>query len=99
MMRAARVFSVATLFSALFVAAPLLGQSLPSGPNDRQPTDPKSVTAPAAPGAVKPVALEDLYTTRLVDAAVISPNGAEVALTTNLAGRTNLWKMSLNGSW
>lgn len=40
----------------------LLGglSSAVSGPNDRQPTDPKSVTSISNPNA-KPVAVEDLY--------------------------------------
>jgi dipeptidyl aminopeptidase/acylaminoacyl peptidase len=69
-----------------------------SGPNDRQPTDPKSVTSVSNPNA-KPVVVEDLYITRLIDSAALSPDGAEVAVTTNLTGRTNLWKMSAAGSW
>ncbi len=69
-----------------------------SGPNDRQPTDPKSVTSNVNPNA-KPVAVEDLYVTRLIDSAALSPDGAEVAITTNLTGRTNLWMFSTAGSW
>ena len=69
-----------------------------SGPNDRQPTDPKSVTSVSSPNAT-PVAVEDLYVTRLIGSAALSPDGAEVAVTTNLTGRTNLWKMSAAGSW
>src|SRR5579871_3627867 len=69
-----------------------------SGPNDRQPTDPKSVMSVSNPNA-KPVAVEDLYVTRLIDSAALSPDGNEVAITTNLTGRTNLWKFSTAGSW
>ena len=69
-----------------------------SGPNDRQSTDPKSVTSVSSPNAT-PVAVEDLYVTRLIGSAALSPDGAEVAVTTNLTGRTNLWKMSAAGSW
>lgn len=50
-----------------------------SGPNDRQPTDPKSVTSVSNPNA-KSVAVEDLYVTRLIDSAALSPDGAEVAV-------------------
>jgi dipeptidyl aminopeptidase/acylaminoacyl peptidase len=96
---AAILFGVQLFFMAAMVAQTGPAAGTMSGPNQRQATDPKSVTAPTAPGEVKPVALEDLYTTRLIGDAVVSPNGAEVALTTNLSGRTNLWKMSLNGSW
>lgn len=69
-----------------------------SGPNDRQPTDPKSVNSAANPNA-KPVSIEDLYVSRLIDNAALSPDGTEVAVTTNLTGRTNLWKVSAAGSW
>jgi dipeptidyl aminopeptidase/acylaminoacyl peptidase len=69
-----------------------------SGPNDRQTTDPGSVVSIANPNA-KPVAVEDLFVTRLIDNAALSPDGAEVAITTNLTGRTNLWKVSAAGSW
>jgi dipeptidyl aminopeptidase/acylaminoacyl peptidase len=69
-----------------------------SGPNDRQVTDPRSVVSIANPRA-RPVAVEDVYVTRLIDAAALSPNGAEVAVTTSLTGRTNLWKVSAAGSW
>jgi len=69
-----------------------------SGPNDRQVTDPKSVTSMAKPGVHVP-ALEDLFFTRLIDSAVLSPDGTEVAITTNITGSTNLWKVSASGSW
>jgi len=86
-------------FRAVVVLIVLSGLAFSiSGPSDRQITDPKSVNSVANPNA-KPVAVEDLYVTRLVDAAALSPNGSEVAITTNLTGRTNLWKVSSSGSW
>ena len=69
-----------------------------SGPNDRQITDPKSVSS-AANANAKPVPIQDLFVTRIIDTAAVSPDGAEVAITTNLTGRTNLWKVSSSGSW
>lgn len=69
-----------------------------SGPNERQLTDPKSVTAPSSSKAWR-VPVEDLFVTRLINSAALSPDGAEVAITTNLTGRTNLWKFSAEGSW
>ena len=89
-MRFSRVVTVAIALGGLAAAV--------SGPNDRQITDPKSIISATNPNA-KPVAVEDLYVTRLIDTAALSPNGAEVALTTNLTGRTNLWKISAEGSW
>jgi dipeptidyl aminopeptidase/acylaminoacyl peptidase len=82
--------------AAVMVLGGLL--SAVSGPGDRQITDPKSVTSASNPDA-KPVAVEDLYVTRLIASAAFSPDGAEVAVTTNLTGRTNLWKVSSAGSW
>ena len=69
-----------------------------SGPNDRQLTDPKSVTSQQNPNA-KPVPVEDLFFTRLISDAAWSPDGKEIELSTTLTGRANLWKMSANGSW
>lgn len=89
-MRLLRAFAVILIFAGLLHAI--------SGPNDRQPTDPKSVISATNPNA-KPVAIDDLYVTRVIDTAALSPDGTEVALTTNLSGRTNLWKVSAAGSW
>lgn len=84
---------------AIFTGLLLSGISVAvSGPNDRQPTDPKSISSPANPNA-KPIPVEDLYVTRLIDSASLSPDGADVAITTNLTGRTNLWRVSATGSW
>ena len=86
--------------SRMAVAAVLLGGMAAgvSGPSDRQLTNPKSVTSAVNPNA-RPVAVEDLYVTRLIESAALSPDGSEVAVTTNLTGRTNLWKVSAAGSW
>lgn len=89
-MRLLRVVPVVVAMGGLAAAV--------SGPSDRRITDPKSVMSATNPNA-KPVAVEDLYVTRLIDSAALSPNGAEVAVTTNLTGRTNLWRVSAGGSW
>jgi dipeptidyl aminopeptidase/acylaminoacyl peptidase len=69
-----------------------------SGPHDRQITDPTSVVSVASSNA-RPVAVEDLYVTRLIDGAALSPNGADVAVITNMTGRPNLWTVPTAGSW
>jgi dipeptidyl aminopeptidase/acylaminoacyl peptidase len=69
-----------------------------SGPNDRKATDPKSVQSKSNP-AVRPVAVEELFGTRLLAGAALSPDGKEIVLTTNLTGRSNLWKTSSEGFW
>src|SRR6266567_6865381 len=69
-----------------------------SGPNDRQATDPKSVHSKSNLSA-RPIEVEDLFGTRLIDAAALSPDGEEIAITTNLSGRSNLWTTTSAGSW
>ena len=69
-----------------------------SGPDARQATDPKSVTSVSHPGA-KPVPIEDLYYTRGLYGASWSPDGKEIAFTTDLGGRANLWKVKAAGGW
>src|SRR4051794_30981238 len=88
------------IFSAVLISLALATPSVAavSGPNDRQPTDPKSVHAKSNTGA-RPVEVEDLFGTRTIDTAALSPDGQEVALTTNLTGRTNLWTTKSDGSW
>ena len=82
-----------------FVWLMLLGTSFAvSGPNDRQITDSKSVTAQQNANA-KPVQVEDLFLTRLIYDAAWSPDGKEIELSTTLTGRANLWKVAANGSW
>ncbi len=64
---------------------------------ERAITDPKSVVSEQKPTAPVPVA--DLYFSRSLADAAWSPDGKQVVLATNLTGRFNLWKMSVDGSW
>jgi dipeptidyl aminopeptidase/acylaminoacyl peptidase len=82
--------------SVLFVCSSAAAQS--SGPDARQITDPKSITSVANPNA-RPIPIDDLYFTRSVASASWSPDGKEIAFTTNISGRLNLWKVSANGGW
>jgi len=82
----------------VLLALSVLSFAAVSGPNDRQPTDPKSVHSKSNPTA-RPIEVEDLFGTRLIDAAALSPDGKEIAITTNLSGRSNLWTTSSEGSW
>lgn len=70
-----------------------------SGPADRQPTDPKSITSPVSAGA-KPVPIEDLfYSRRVFYHPAWSPDGKEIVISTNFTGRFNLWKVNAAGGW
>ena len=88
----------AALLCLLMTCAPVFGATQVSGPNDRQVTDPKRIQSPSNPGA-HPVPIEDLFFTRSVSSGSWSPNGKEIAFTTNLTGRANLWKVSAAGGW
>ena len=63
-----------------------------------QPTNPKSVQSLSYAGATA-VPIDDLYYTRSIGGTSWSPDGKEIVLATNLSGRTNLWKVSVTGSW
>ena len=69
-----------------------------SGPADRQPTDPKSISSQSNPSA-KPVPIDDLFFSRRVSSPAWSPDGKTIVFTTNLTGRNNLWLVNSNGGW
>jgi dipeptidyl aminopeptidase/acylaminoacyl peptidase len=69
-----------------------------SGPADRQPTDPKSITSPVSAGA-KPIPIEDLFYSRRIADQAWSPDGKEIVMSTNFTGRFNLWKVNAAGGW
>ena len=69
-----------------------------SGPDERQVTDPRSITAGTNANA-RPIPIEDLFFTRSVNSASWSPDGREIAFTTDMTGRSNLWKVNSAGGW
>src|SRR5882762_5680554 len=69
-----------------------------TGPDDRPLTDPKSVLS-VSNSAARPVPLDDLYYTRSVFGAAWSPDGQQIVFTTNISGRSNLWKVRASGGW
>ncbi|MGA8270873.1 MAG: DPP IV N-terminal domain-containing protein, partial [Candidatus Sulfotelmatobacter sp.] len=87
---------IAVVFVVLLFSSSLVAQS--TGPEDRQITDPQSINSVSNPAA-RPVPIDDLYFTRSVSNASWSPDGREILFTTDMAGRSNLWKMSAGGSW
>jgi dipeptidyl aminopeptidase/acylaminoacyl peptidase len=92
-----RILSVTalSLLATSFSSPPLAG---PSGPDDRQLTDPHAVMS-ASNAAAHALSIDDLYFTRSVSDATWSPDGKEIAFTTDLTGRPNLWKVHAAGGW
>jgi len=81
--------------SILYASALL---SAASGPDSRQPTEPKSVASPANPAA-QPISIADLFYSRQIVPGSWSPDGREVVFSTNITGRLNLWKVNSAGGW
>ena len=69
-----------------------------TGPDDRPLTDPKSVVSASNPAA-RPAPIDDLYYTRSVFGAAWSPDGQQIVFTTDISGRSNLWKVRASGGW
>jgi dipeptidyl aminopeptidase/acylaminoacyl peptidase len=69
-----------------------------TGPDDRPLTDPKSVASASNSGA-RPAPIDDLYYTRSVFGAAWSPDGKQIVFTTDISGRSNLWKVRASGGW
>jgi len=87
---------VALVFSVSLFSGSLLAQS--DGPDDRHVTDAQSIRSAANPNA-RPAPIDDLYFTRSLGGASWSPNGKEILFTTNMSGRSNLWKVDSAGGW
>lgn len=87
---------IAPLLLALSFSALLPAQSI--GPDDRRITDPQSISS-GSNSEARPVPIDDLYFTRSVSNASWSPDGKEILFTTDMAGRSNLWKVSATGGW
>ncbi len=69
-----------------------------TGPDDRPLTDPKSVVS-SSNSSARPAPIDDLYYTKSVFGAAWSPDGQQIAFTSDIAGRFNLWKVSASGGW
>jgi dipeptidyl aminopeptidase/acylaminoacyl peptidase len=69
-----------------------------TGPDDRPLTDPKSVVS-SSNSAARPAPIDDLYYTKSVFGAAWSPDGKQIVFTSDIAGRTNLWKVGSSGGW
>ena len=69
-----------------------------TGPDDRPITDPKSVVS-SSNSSARPAPIDDLYYTKSVFGAAWSPDGQQIAFTSDIAGRFNLWKVNASGGW
>ncbi|MFI5056696.1 MAG: prolyl oligopeptidase family serine peptidase [Candidatus Acidiferrales bacterium] len=86
-----------TRLFTLTIAAVFLSLAATS-PDTREITDPKKIKSTEMSGA-GPVPIDDLFYTRSTGGGAWSPDGKEVAFTSNFTGRFNLWKVSSSGGW
>src|SRR5258708_23939668 len=69
-----------------------------TGPDDRTLTAPRSVVS-SSNSAARPAPIDDLYYTKSVFGAAWSPDGKQIVFTSDIAGRSNLWKVNASGGW
>src|ERR1700730_8005494 len=83
---------------ALLVFATAVGSMGATSPDTREITDPKKITSADVAGAGA-VPIDDLFYTRSTGGGAWSPDGKEIAFSSNLTGRFNLWKVNAAGGW
>jgi len=75
----------------------LIFPAVAAGPEDRRPTDPRSVLSTRQSKA-GPIAPEDINTAIRVTDATLSTDGKTVAYISDASGRPNLWVMTASGA-
>jgi dipeptidyl aminopeptidase/acylaminoacyl peptidase len=93
-MRIRRVLALLVLIGCSLSIAPAAS----TGPDDRPITDPKTVVS-SSNSAARPAPIDDLYYTKTVFGAAWSPDGKQIVFTSDIAGRSNLWKVNAAGGW
>lgn len=83
---------------AVAVAAASLLFVFARSPEERVATDPASIVSQKNANA-KPIGIDDLFFSRSIAGGTWSPDGKEIAFSTNLTGRFNLWKVASTGGW
>jgi dipeptidyl aminopeptidase/acylaminoacyl peptidase len=93
------MMSLRNVCSSLFLCfICLCSMAQSSGPDARPITDAKAIVSASNPNA-RPIPIDDLYFTRSVTSASWSPDGREILFTTDISGRSNLWKVNADGGW
>ena len=83
---------------ALLVFATALVSLAATSPDTREITEPKKITSAEETGAGA-VPIDDLFYTRATGGGAWSPDGKEIAFSSNFTGRFNLWKVNASGGW
>lgn len=81
---------------SLLIGPLLLGAA--NTPADRRATDAAAIVSAGNPDAA-PIPVDALYYTRSASGPAWSPDGKEIAFTTDITGRPNLWKVAAEGGW
>jgi dipeptidyl aminopeptidase/acylaminoacyl peptidase len=86
------------LFCILLLLIPFSYPAAQNLPVPKAITDPAKLESRSLPD-FKPVALEKFFLTRQFESAAWSPDGKQIAFTSNISGRMNIWLVSSEGGW